>query len=156
MARTKLPPAVVATGSADAVEQQFYGALQRGDVDALMNCWLDDDAVSCVHPGGPRLIGAEAVRASFEAIFAHGAIDIHVHEVKRWQSDQMAVHSVVERVDVPTDDGLQSAWVWATNVYVATSAGWRLLSHHASPGMATLAAPPTSPAATSGGSQALH
>ena len=33
-----------------------------------------------------------------------------------------------------TSDGPQSAWVVATNVYVLTAHGWRLVSHHASPG----------------------
>jgi ketosteroid isomerase-like protein len=156
MPRSKLPQAVVPPDSADRAEQLFYEALQRGDVQALMGCWLDDEAASCVHPGGPRILGAEAIRASFEAIFAHGVIDIHLHEVRRWQSEHLAVHSVVERVDVPTDDGPQSAWVWATNVYVATAAGWRMLSHHASPGMPALAPSPGGSAATGSNGSVLH
>jgi ketosteroid isomerase-like protein len=32
------------------------------------------------------------------------------------------------------NDGPQVAWVLATNVYVKTVHGWRLVSHHASPG----------------------
>ena len=45
------------------------------------------------------------------------------------------MHSVLERVrrhDQPTAP--QSAWVVATNVYVKTAQGWRLVLHHASPG----------------------
>jgi hypothetical protein len=45
-----------------------------------------------------------------------------------------AVHSLVERIQVMTDEGPQMAWVLATNVYVKTTLGWRLVSHHASPG----------------------
>jgi ketosteroid isomerase-like protein len=47
------------------------------------------------------------------------------------------VHSVVERVEVLTDDGLAHAWVVATNVYAKTAQGWRLVAHHASPGSRT-------------------
>jgi ketosteroid isomerase-like protein len=44
------------------------------------------------------------------------------------------VHSVLERVRVMTDEGPHSAWVIATNVYLQTARGWRLVAHHASPG----------------------
>jgi ketosteroid isomerase-like protein len=33
-----------------------------------------------------------------------------------------------------TPAGPQTAWVVATNVYLKTALGWRLVSHHASPG----------------------
>jgi uncharacterized protein len=39
-----------------------------------MAVWADDDEIVCVHPGGPRVVGAAAIRASFEAIFANGGI----------------------------------------------------------------------------------
>ena len=42
-----------------------------------------------------------------------------------------ASDSVVERIQVLTDEGPQLAWVLATNVYVKTSLGWRLVAHHA-------------------------
>jgi ketosteroid isomerase-like protein len=50
------------------------------------------------------------------------------------QSLASAVHSVLERVQVMTQDGPQSAWVIATNVYLKAAQGWRLVAHHASPG----------------------
>lgn len=128
------PPLPAAVGSADDIEQRFYEALQRGDIEALMACWAEDDEVSCVHPGGLRITGYAAVRAAFDAIFASGPIDLHLVSVRRWQSGALAVHAVIERVDVSTDDGPRSAWVAATNVYAATDAGWRLVCHHASPG----------------------
>ncbi len=130
----RMPPSALVPASADEVEQQFYEALQRGDLERLMACWLEEDGISCVHPGGPRIQGFAEVRSAFEAIFAHGSIDIQVQETRRWQADTSAVHSVLERVDVSTDDGPRSAWVMATNVYVLTEHGWRLLCHHASPG----------------------
>jgi ketosteroid isomerase-like protein len=37
-------------------------------------------------------------------------------------------------VAVMTDDGMQHAWVVATNVYAKTAQGWRMVAHHASPG----------------------
>ncbi|NIC39466.1 nuclear transport factor 2 family protein, partial [Aquabacterium sp. A08] len=52
----------------DDVELAFYEALQQGDVAALMDCWTDDEEPVCVHPGGPRLLGAPAIRESFAAM----------------------------------------------------------------------------------------
>ena len=60
-------------GTADDIEAAFYEALQRGDIDALMACWADEDDIFCIHPGGPRVVGADAIRATFEAMFANGS-----------------------------------------------------------------------------------
>ena len=132
MARLKTPHALL--GSPDDIEGQFYEALQRGDIEKLMALWSDDDDIACVHPGGPRLIGAAAIRASFEAIFGNGAINAAPERVRRVLTHSCAVHSVLERVEVMGSDGPQAAWVIATNVYLKGALGWRLVAHHASPG----------------------
>lgn len=131
MARNK-PTAPLA--SPDEIEQQFYEALQRGDIDRLMAVWSDDEDISCVHPGGPRVVGAGAIRAAFDAMFSNGSIDARPEKVRRLQTHTCAVHSVLEQVRVMTAEGPQSAWVIATNVYVKGAQGWRLVAHHASPG----------------------
>ncbi|MDH4287830.1 MAG: nuclear transport factor 2 family protein [Aquincola sp.] len=120
--------------SVDDVEAQFYEALQAGDLARLMALWADDEEIACVHPGGPRLIGHGAIRASFEAMFANGAIPVRPQRVRRVESASCAVHHVAERVDIRTAEGSQTAWVIATNVYLKTAQGWRLVLHHASPG----------------------
>jgi uncharacterized protein (TIGR02246 family) len=135
MPRAKAPPTPPA--SPDEIEQQFYEALQRADLEQLMSVWADDDDIVCVHPGGPRVVGHAAIRTTFEQIFANGAIEAYAEKVRRLQTLSCAVHSVLERVAVMTDEGPQSAWVVATNVYVKTAHGWRLAAHHASPGTAS-------------------
>ncbi|MEO6896242.1 MAG: nuclear transport factor 2 family protein, partial [Caldimonas sp.] len=100
MARPK-PPAPTAS-SPDDIELEFYDAMRRGDVDRLMELWSDDDEICCVHPGGERLLGASAIRASFEAIFGNGAIDAEPQRVHRLESHSSALHSVVERIRVAT------------------------------------------------------
>ena len=133
MPRSKAETAVL-MASPDDIEAQFYEALREADIHRLMAVWSDDDDIVCVHPGGARVVGATAIRATFERIFANGAIDVHPEKVRRMQTLSCAVHSVLERVPVMTTDGPQSAWVVATNVYVKTAEGWRLAAHHASPG----------------------
>ncbi len=120
--------------SVDDVETQFYEALQRADIERLMAVWSDDDEIVCVHPGGPRVVGPGAIRATFEAIFANGAIPVRPERLKRVESAGCAVHNLLERVDIKTTEGVQTAWVIATNVYLKTAQGWRLVVHHASPG----------------------
>jgi len=129
-------PAATLLGSPDDVEAQFYEALQRGDLDKLMAVWADDDEVVCVHPGGGRVIGQAAIRASFEAIFGNGGVPVVPEQLHRLQHMGMALHHLVERIDVVTDQGRQTAWVLATNVYLKTAQGWRLAAHHASPAAA--------------------
>lgn len=120
--------------SVDDVETQFYEALQRADLERLMAVWSDDDEVVCVHPGGPRMVGHAAIRAAFETIFANGAIPVRAEKVRRIESAGCAVHNVLERVDIRSAEGTQTAWVIATNVYLKSAQGWRLVAHHASPG----------------------
>jgi uncharacterized protein (TIGR02246 family) len=120
--------------SPDDVEAQFYEALQQADLERLMAVWSDDDDIACVHPGGPRISGTAAIRESFAAIFANGAIPLQPQpRPRRLQSLGCAVHHVVERIAVPGEQGERSAWVLATNVYVKTAQGWRMVAHHASP-----------------------
>ena len=116
------------------IENQFYEALQRGDIEALMAVWSDDEEIICVHPGGPRIVGAAAIRATFDSIFANGPITVHPEKLRAVNTGHCAVHNVLERVDISTDEGQSTAWVIATNVYVRTDHGWRLAAHHASPG----------------------
>jgi uncharacterized protein (TIGR02246 family) len=128
------PPAAALHASPDDVEAQFYEALQRGDLEALMALWADDDEVVCVHPGGGgRLVGQAAIRASFEAIFANGGIPATPQHVHRLQHLGAALHHLVERIEVITPEGRQTGWVVATNVFVKTAQGWRIAAHHASP-----------------------
>ena len=129
------PPAASLIGSADEVEAEFYEALRRGDIERLMALWADDDEVVCVHPGGMRIVGGAAIRASFEAIFANGGIPVRPEQVHRLAAMGSALHHLVERIEVSGEPGSQTAWVTATNLYLKTARGWRLASHHASPAL---------------------
>jgi ketosteroid isomerase-like protein len=126
--------AAVLMGSADDVEARFYEALASADLERLMAIWSEEDEVACVHPGGQRLIGLAALRASFESIFANGAIPVRPARVRRVQSGACAIHHVLERVDIVSAEGARTVWVCATNVYLKGAQGWRLVLHHASPG----------------------
>jgi uncharacterized protein (TIGR02246 family) len=133
MRKSKLQSVTVG-GTADDIEAAFYDALQTGDIDKLMACWADEDEVVCVHPGGPRVVGIEAIRAAFDAMFANGSIKATPQRVRKIESLASAVHNVLEKIDVMTQEGPREAYVIATNVYHKTAQGWRMVAHHASPG----------------------
>ena len=132
MRKPKVSPAT--SGNADEIETAFYEALQGGDIERLMACWADEDDIVCVHPGGARLVGAGAIRAAFDAMFANGSIRAHAEKVRKIEAMGASVHSVLERIEVMTEEGPRHAYVIATNVYHKTAQGWRLVAHHASPG----------------------
>ncbi|MEO5661343.1 MAG: nuclear transport factor 2 family protein [Polaromonas sp.] len=132
MRKTKAP--LANPGDADETEAAFYDALQKGDIEKLMSCWSDEDEIVCVHPGGARLIGPAAIRSAFDAMFANGPIRAQASNVRKVQALSASVHSVLERIELLTEEGPRHAYVIATNVYQLTSQGWRMVAHHASPG----------------------
>ena len=116
-------------GSAAEVEAAFYDALNRADVEALMLLWADDDEIFCIHPGGPRLHGHAAIQASWEAILEHGGLQIRPSQLNQAHNLMSAVHTVIEGV---TSAASEPAHLLATNVYMKTPQGWRMVLHHAS------------------------
>ncbi len=119
--------------SPDDTETQFYEALQQADLDHLMALWADDEEVACIPAGGARFVGLPAMRAAFEALFQQGGLQVHAERVRRLHSGDCAIHHVLERLQRP---GAPTTLVIATNVYLKTAFGWRLVLHHASPGSA--------------------
>ena len=134
MALPKAARTAALMASPDDAEAAFYEAMQQGDLARMDAVWADEDEVACVHPGGVRVVGPGAVRASFEALFANGVVDVVAHHVRRLLLGNVAVHHVLERVRVSTEDRNPFGYVLATNVYSHTPQGWRMVLHHGSPG----------------------
>ncbi len=127
------PTKTLLYASAAECEQAFYEALDAADVDSLADLWLDDDDVCCVHPGGPRLLGYAAVKASWAALLANGPLRISATMGKTLETPAITLHNVVEEIIVTQGREQQVAHVIATNAYVKTPAGWKMVLHHASP-----------------------
>jgi len=118
-------------GSPDEIEAAYYDALGRADLEALMALWADDDDIVCIHPGAQRLVGHVAIRAAWEEILSHGALHIHPRQIHTTQNMLTSVHSVIEDIAHP-DNNVSEVHVIATNVYVKTAQGWKIVTHHAS------------------------
>lgn len=124
----------------DEAENAFYTAFANTDLEAMMEVWLPSDAVTCIHPVGPRISGRDAVRGSWAEIFRGSAgLRFRLAEVTRTQDALLSIHVLHEYITVPGEDGERAPAV-ATNIYQLTQDGWRMLLHHASP-VATPARP---------------
>jgi ketosteroid isomerase-like protein len=118
--------------SAEDAEKAFYEAIGRGDVDALMSAWADDEEIVCIHPTGQRLTGSAAIHDSWQTIFANNPrFTVHTKSKVKWESVLLAVHSVVETLYLG-DEMTPHGPMLTTNVFLRGANGWRLLSHHSS------------------------
>ncbi len=119
--------------TAQDAENAFYEALERGDLEGMMAVWSEDEDIICVHPTGPRLSGQDQVRESWAKIFAGGSGPrVHITQQVAVSGMMIAVHSLHENFTVEGEARAQAPVV-ATNVYLRTAAGWRMIVHHASP-----------------------
>jgi len=124
-------------GTAEDTEAAFYDAISRADLDTLMSLWADEEDIYCIHPGASRLVGHAAIRASFSSIFEHGSIHIQPRRLRVIQNMMTSVHNVVEEISQANEQH-QDIHILATNIYMKTAQGWRIVAHHASVGPGSL------------------
>lgn len=121
-------------------EAAFYDAFESGDLETMMSVWAEDEDIVCVHPSGPRLVGADQVRESWRQIFASGQqMRFHIKEQQILRGMLLSIHSVLEHIVIAGESRPRNPII-ATNIYLLTDKGWRMLAHHASPAPAREAA----------------
>jgi len=115
-----------------AANEAFYDAHERLDLDAMRDVWDHTDDVVCTHPGWPILRTWSQVEESWRRIFDGPG------------RNQFIITNVVatggpDAVWVTLDENLMqdaaTGTVAATNVFVRTDSGWKLVLHHGSPVM---------------------
>jgi ketosteroid isomerase-like protein len=112
---------------------RFYRAFETLDIAEMEQVWVQGEHVRCVHPGWPLLCGWEAVRTSWQTIFANTEemrftltdVTVNVGEDLAWVTCTENILSEVNgRVTVTT--------ILATNLFERAADGWRLVHHHGS------------------------
>ena len=137
--------------TAQDAQNAFYEALERSDLEAMMAVWSEDEDIVCVHPAGQRLAGQAEVREVWRQMFAGGPnMRVRITQQVVIAGVMLEVRSVHENITVAGEQRPRPPMV-ATNVYLRTAAGWRMIAHHASPAPGQPAADPP-PA----GSKILH
>lgn len=113
-----------------AVNQAFYDAHESRDLQAMGEVWEHSDRTVCTHPGWPILRTWPAIEESWRRILGGPG------------RNQFIVTNVAVSVEgdvawVSCDENLVAAGltgtVAATNVFVRTGDGWKLVAHHGSP-----------------------
>ncbi|MGE5525481.1 MAG: YybH family protein [Rhodospirillaceae bacterium] len=112
-------------------EAAFYDAFARHDLEGMMSVWADDDDIYCVHPHGTRVSGVADVRESWRQIFkARQSLVFELRDQHYVHGMMLAIHSVYEHIEAEGQAARGSTI--ATNVYLRTERGWRMVAHHAS------------------------
>jgi ketosteroid isomerase-like protein len=123
----------------------FYQAFEAKDIEAMMAAWAEDEDIVCVHPGGPRLVGYDAVRAGWEQLFAGDTkLSFRLDEIVVIETVGLALQSAIEHVTLGNDPKPRGAAI-ATNVFLRTPSGWRIVVHHSSAAPAVAIAAPAGP-----------
>jgi ketosteroid isomerase-like protein len=142
MAKPRTP--TIFTSPQDAA-LAFYQAFEAKDVEAMMAAWAEDEDIVCVHPGGPRLVGYEAVRIGWEQLFAGDTkLSFQLEEIVVIETVGLALQSAIEHVTIGSEPKPRGAAI-ATNVFLRTPTGWRVVVHHSSPAPAAAVVAPAGP-----------
>ena len=129
----KLRSSPIYTSPTD-VAQAFYRAFEARNLEAMMAVWADDEEIVCVHPGGSRLVGYDAVRHGWEQLFASGQrLAFRLEQVVPIETVGLATHSAIEHITVLGENNATGT-ATCTNVFVRTPNGWRMILHHSSLG----------------------
>jgi ketosteroid isomerase-like protein len=112
---------------------RFYRAFEALDLAEMDTVWAHGEHVRCVHPGWPLLSGWDAVRASWERIFANTAeMRFTVSAVHAVVGDDLAWVTCTENILSEVAGRVSVTAILATNLFERGVDGWRLVHHHAS------------------------
>jgi len=124
------------------INERFYQALERLDLEAMEAIWLHEGWVRCIHPGRDALIGWSSIRRSWEQIFGGtGWIRVTTTDVEVVSMGSHGLVTCAENISAQSHDQIGVAVAQATNVYRKTADGWRMIHHHASPAPVELTEP---------------
>jgi ketosteroid isomerase-like protein len=128
---------------------RFYQAFETLDLARMDLVWSHGEHVKCVHPGWPLLVGWDAVRASWETIFANtGEMRFTLSDVRSAANGDLAWVTCTENIFSEVRGRLTVTSVLATNLFERGAHGWRMIHHHASHVLSAVpddAAPDTAP-----------
>lgn len=108
-----------------AANAAYYRAFAARDLPAMEKLWADE-AISCVHPGWPALVGRIAVIGSYRDIFRNSA-----QEAVAPREECTLIDGADGRVFCV--EAVGGGLLLATNWFRFIDARWRLIHHQASP-----------------------
>jgi len=117
-----------------AVNQAFYRAFEKRDLDAMSAVWSQGTGSLCVHPGRDALKGWDKIFASWQQIFKHTKyLEIDTDIVRAEVSGNLGYVVLIENLLQVGNDQKLEAQSMATNVFERMAEKWYLIHHHGSP-----------------------
>ncbi|MCP6760859.1 MAG: nuclear transport factor 2 family protein [Fischerella sp. CENA71] len=117
-----------------AVNDAFYRAFEKKDIEAMSAVWSQGTGSLCVHPGWNILRGWKAISTSWEKIFKNTPyIEINTEIITVEIRDHLAYIVLVENVMQVINGRKIAARSLATNIFEFLGGKWYLIHHHASP-----------------------
>ncbi len=118
-------------------EDAYYDAIEDGDLNAMLAVWETSEDIVCLLPMQPLVQGQGKIREAWGQLLQSGVkVDIEVLHLHWIQTDDLAIHYLREKVNLP-DQPQQQPPIYATNIYRKDGSGWHMILHQNSP-----AAPP--------------
>jgi ketosteroid isomerase-like protein len=115
------------------INENFYQAFNRGDLNLMQSVWANKDEVVCIHPGWEVIRGIDAIIKSWENIFAGSEnLEIKLSDVKVTGGGGMVWVSCQENLFAMSTSGVQVSKVHATNLFENVEGQWKMVLHHAS------------------------
>ncbi|PMB12565.1 DUF4440 domain-containing protein [Fischerella thermalis CCMEE 5282] len=117
-----------------AVNDAFYRAFEKKDIEAMSAVWSQGTGSLCVHPGWDILRGWKAISTSWQKIFKNTPyIEINTEIITVEIRDHLAYIILVENVMQVINGRKIEARSLATNIFEFLGGKWYLIHHHASP-----------------------
>lgn len=117
-----------------AVNQAFYRAFEKKDLEAMSAVWSQGTGSLCIHPGRNVLRGWKAIHSSWEQIFKNtNYIEIETDILTTEVRDNLAYVVLIENVFQVIGGRRVQAQSMATNIFELMAQKWYLVNHHGSP-----------------------
>lgn len=115
-----------------AVNDNFYQAFNRSDLNLMQSVWAKKDSVTCIHPGWEVLRGFDVIIQSWENIFVGSEnLEVKLSDIKVTEGGLIWV-SCQENLFAMSMSGVQVSKVHATNLFEKIEDQWKMVLHHAS------------------------
>ncbi len=116
--------------------QRFYDAFGALDIQAMEAVWELSERALCVHPGWQALVGWDQIRVSWQGIFDNTTLmHFNLQYLNVAVEGDCGWVTCVENISSVLQGRASNFGILATNIFVRTPAGWRIIAHHASPQM---------------------
>lgn len=116
------------------VNQRFYEALGRRDLELMDTVWVKDSRAGCVHPGWIMLQGWEAIRQSWENVFdPRDQLNIRLSNVNVEVRGDVAWVTCIQELIYIKRNPIVMNISQSTNIFERHESGWLMVLHHASP-----------------------